>query len=294
VIFAGEIAVLLCLFFGRSYIRELAALGIGTILGGALLYGLFQYQGVWPDFVEFVRHQRELRDVGIPKDPSFPLMLVAAVVLTANRLGRGDFQWRSPVVFGLAAGVLVPVGQLVLGWYPTYYTWMAIVPLAVGLFSEFSRSRSAIRMPVRVVASAALVASALTGMPLQLASAVEYWRERDYDRVVALVQQNVYKTDQVYCDAQAYYPAKELAQAVIITTYDKGDQFFNAEEKRLVTVIIVPPAEFERASKRIGGVWFPVGDPIRPPDRSLLFFRRRFGDKLVANYDLQAYRRNRD
>jgi hypothetical protein len=293
VVFAGEVGALLFLL-GRSYRREVMALWIGTVVGGALLYGLFQSQGVWPDFVEFVRHQRELRALGIPKDPSFPLIVVAACALAADQLGRKGFQWRSPLVFGLAAGVLVPLGQLAMGWFPTYYTWMAILPLAVGIFSEFSRDRSAIRFPARIGASAALVTSAVFGMPLQLASACEFWEERDYDRVVALVQQNADMTDQLYCDAQAYYPAKKLARTVFLTIYDKGDRFFTAEEKSRISVLIVPPYEFERAAKRIGGVWFPVGKPVRPPDRPFLFFRYRFGDKLIANYDLQAYRRTRD
>jgi hypothetical protein len=290
VVFAVEIGALLFIF-GRLYVREAVALGIGAIIGGAILYGLLDSQSVWSDFVAFIRHQREIRDGGMPKDPSFPLVLVAGVAIAADQLMRRAFRWKSPLAFGLAAGVMVPFGQLALGWFPTYYTWMAILPVAVGIFSEFSRNGQAIRLPARGVAAAALVASALLGAPMQLASALEYWHERDYSRVAALVQQNVGESDQVYCDPQAYYPAKQTAQTVFLTTYDQRDRYFTIEEKRQISVIIVPPNEFERATKRIGGEWSATGTPIRPPEKPFLFFRNRFGDKLVANYNLQVYRR---
>ena len=36
-----------------------------------------------------------------------------------------------------------------------------------------------------------------------------------------------------------------------------------------------------------------MGEPVRPPERGMLFFRKGFGEKFSANYDLQVYRRNR-
>jgi hypothetical protein len=291
VIYAAEIGVLLLCFYGRRYLLEVIALGFGTVLGGALLFILLQSQGVWPDFGAFLRHQRTLREVGIPKDPSFPLIIVTACCLALGQYWRRDFRLRSPLIFGLTAGIFVPLGQLVLGWFPTYYTWMAILPLSAGIFAEFSCDGSAIPRLARMTAVTALCMSALLGMPLQLASALRFWHERDYDRVVSLVEGQIGKEDWVYCDPAAYYPAKATAGMVFLTSYDKDDRFFTHEEKQRISVMIVAPSEFERASKRLLGMWAPTGEPVRPPDSGLLFFRPKFGDKLVANYDLQAYRR---
>jgi hypothetical protein len=297
VIFVAQIGMLLLLFYGRAYFREVVALGIGTVLGGALLYALFQFHGVWPDFLAALRFQRgEIGQSqhGIPKDPSFPAILTAAAILALDQFRRGDFRWRSPLIFGLIAGVFVPFGQLALvRWYPTYYTWTAILPLACGIFSEFSRARSAIHPFSRTAAMGALCASALLGVPMQLASAVWFWQERDYDRVVSLVQRHVGKQDCAFCDPEAYYAAKATAGTVFLTTYDWSDRFFTSAEKQRISVMVIAPSNFEGASKLLGGTWARMGEPVRPPERGMLFFRKGFGEKFSANYDLQVYRRNR-
>jgi hypothetical protein len=296
VTYSAEIGVLLLCFYGRAYFREIVALGIGTILGGALLYALLQSQGAWPDLVAFIRHQRTIRQGGVPKDPSFPLILAAACCLALDQYRRGDFRWRSPLVFGLTAGIGVPLGQLAYGWFPTNYTWMAILPLACGIFSEFSRALSLIGPLARSAAVAALGASALLGTPMQIASAVWFWQERDYDRVVSMVQGQVGKHDWVYCEPAAYYPVKAMADKVFMTHYDKDDRFFTPEEKRRISVMVIDasPWEFERARTRLGGTWAPAGEPVRRPKGGFLFFRVNFGDHLAANYNLQAYRRTGD
>ena len=291
VIFAAEIGVLLLCVYGRRYLREVMALGIGTILGGALLFLLLQSQAVWPYLVAMIHHQRTLRLGWFPKDPSFLLILTAACCLALDQYRRGDFRFRSPLIFGVMAGVVVSLGHLAMGWYPTYYTWMAILPLSVGIFAEFSCSGRFVGALGRSMAVAALCLSAFLGMPLQLASAVRFWQERDYNRVIALVQANVDKEDWVYCDPGAYYPAKLASGAVFLMTYDKDDRFFTPDEKQRISVMIIPPYAFDRVSKRLGGAWVPTGEWIRPPDGGFLFFRVNFGDKLVWNYNLQAYRR---
>jgi hypothetical protein len=294
VIYSAEVGVLLLCFYGGKYLREVAVLGLGTILGGALLYALLQYNGVLQDFVTFVLHQRTIRAGGVPKDPSLPLIIVAGFCLAFDQFRRGEFRWRSPLLFGLTAGVLVPAGQLSYGWFSTNYTWMAILPVSVGIFTEFSRAGSAIGLLAKSGAAVALCASALIGMPMQLASAIWFWQERDYSRVIDLVQAHVSKEDWVYCDPSAYYPAKAMAGAVFVQGYDKFDRFFTPEEKSRISIMIIAPYWLERSKEKLGGSWSATGEPIRPPTRGLLFFKPNFGDKLVANYDLQVYRRNRD
>jgi hypothetical protein len=291
VAYAAEVGLLLLCFYGRTYLREVMALGIGTVIGGVLLYVLLQSHGVWPDLIQFLRYQRTVRFGGIPKDPSFPLILAGACCLALGRYHQGDLRMRSPLVFGISAGVLVPLGQLALGWYPTYYTWTAILPLSVGIFSEFSLATSAIRPAIRTIVAAALAGSALFGMPLQLGSAVRFWKERDYNRVVSLVRNHVRKDDWVYCAPAAYYPSKLTAEMVFLTTYDKYDRLFTSEEKQRISVMVIPPFLFERWSRRLGGTWGPAGEPVCPSESGFLFFSSKFGDKLVENYDLQAYRR---
>ena len=273
--YSAEIGMLLLCFYGRTYLREVMALGLGTILGGALLYALLQSQGAWPDMIMFIQHQRTIRDGGVPKDPSFPLILVAACCLALDQYCRGNFRWRSPLVFGLTAGICVPLGQLAYGWFSTSYTWMAILPLAGGIFSEFSRAGFAIRPFARTAAVAALGVSALLGMPLQLVSAARFRQDRDYGRVVSLVQRQVDKQDWVYCNPSAYYPAKATARTVFLTFYDKNDHFFTPEEKQHISVMVIAPSEFKRASERLGGTWVPHRRTNPPAQRRAAVFSRQ-------------------
>lgn len=294
VVCAAEVGLLLLVFYRGKHFREVAAVAIGTIGGGALLYALFQAHGVWPDFVTFLRHQKEIKEGGTPKDPSFPLVFAAACCIAADRYRRGAFRGTSVLAFGLAAGILVPAGQLALGWYPTYYTWMAILPLAAGIFAEWSRAGNELSIAARTMAALALAGSCLVGMPFQVASALQFWNARDYLRVVSIVRGNVGGDDWVYCDPAAYYAVKTTAGSVFLTCYDKADRLFTPEEKRRISIMVIPPWQLEQQRARVGGQWLPVGEPIRPPDRGLWPFRRRFGDKLVANYELQLYRRRSD
>jgi hypothetical protein len=55
VVFVAQVGMLLLLFYGRVYFREVVALGIGMVLGGALLYALFQSHGVWQDLLAALR-----------------------------------------------------------------------------------------------------------------------------------------------------------------------------------------------------------------------------------------------
>jgi hypothetical protein len=168
---------------------------------------------------------------------------------------------------------------------------MAILPLAVGIFAEFSRAGYSIGPVARWAAAGALMASALFGLPTQVGSAILFWQDRDYNRVVSLLEGRVHEDDWVYCDPAAYYPAKAMADTVFMKDYDTEDRFFTPEEKQRISVMVIAPRTLAMERKRIGGSWEAIGEPVRPPKRGLLFFKVNFGDKLVANYDLQVFRR---
>ena len=297
VIFVAQIGMLLLLFYGRAYFREVVALGIGTVLGGALLYALFQFHGVWPDFLAALRFQRgEIGQSqhGMPKDPSFPAILTAAAILALDQFRRGDFRWRSPLIFGLIAGVFVPFGQFALvRWYPTYYTWTAILPLACGIFSEFSRTdrRSIHSVEPRQWAHCvrALFSACQCNWLPQFGFGTKgtmigssRWSN------VTLASRTAPSATQ-----KPTTPSKRRRGRSFSRPTTGAIAFLHRRRSSRISVMVIAPSKFESASKLLGGTWARMGEPVRPPERGMLFFRKGFGEKFSANYDLQVYRRNR-
>lgn len=128
------LAAALVVLRGRSAVRPLVPVALGTALGGGLLVALHAGLGTWPATAAFIASQRASwseRLAGLPSglcaDPStLPLLgLLLCLVPACRRIPA----LRAPVFLGLAGGVAVPVWMSLAGRYPPYYAWMTFVPL---------------------------------------------------------------------------------------------------------------------------------------------------------------------
>jgi len=295
-VYAAVIGTLLLLFGGRTFWKEVASIVIGLAAGTALLYGIYRSQGVWDDFTRTAEHLRTMgMGRGFSKEPGLFLLLVTCMLLAIRGYSAGERNWRTPFGFGLAVGVLFPVVMYILGRFPTYNAWMAVIPLVLGLFSRPDLDTWS-DQTTRILIGTLLMLVCLSGLPLQLAVAVFFWKERDYARVEELVDRNVGATDWVFCDAQAYYAAKRRAATVFTSSYHRHeDPQFSPEEKERITVLIIPPKVLESTTRRLGGVWTSNGDRIAPPRKEFLFFSKRLtrqlglARQLINNYNIQVY-----
>lgn len=128
----------------------------------------------------------------------------------------------------------------------------------------------------------------MVGWPLQIASAVNYWNDRDYERIENLVVKYVSKQDGVYCDYAAYYSVKNIAKVTFLPSYLK---VISDEEKKQITIAIAPSSQFNNIKEKIGGNWVELDEGIKPNKQSFLMFKKDFGDKLVENYNLSVFKR---
>ena len=293
---------LLAVFCCKGYRLDLFAVLIGLGLGVITLLGFYYAVGALGDVFNGTRgHMSEslLRSIfnwvpyhhanNIPKDPSFAALFLIGLILVLT-VPRAKEDWRTPLVFGLTAAVVIPLTLMLFGKFPTYYAWMAYLPLAVGVLSAYPMSGEPRWRKQLFLAS--VVAVCLVGLPFQLALAVYTRAEHDYEPVRRALEQTIRPDDSVYCDYAAYYVAIGRAREVIGPMH--LDTITAAERLRLSLALVDPDSEGP-VLMALGGHWQRVDLAIEPSTQILakgvLVPGLRFG-LFDKTYRLHAYRRD--
>jgi len=302
-LFGAALLFLLAVFCPKTYRLDLFAVLIGLGLGVITLLGFYYAVGALDDVFNSTRgHMSEslLRSIftgapyhhanNIPKDPSFTALFLMGVILVGLTMRRAKGDWRTPLVFGLTAATVISLTLMLFGKFPTYYAWMAYLPLAVGVLSAYPVNGEPRWRKQLFLAS--VVAVCLVGLPFQFAMAIYTRAAHDYGSVRRALEQTIRPDDSVYCDYAAYYVAVVSAREVIGPMH--LDTITTAERSRLSLVIVDPDSEGPVLTA-LGGHWQPVGPAIEPstqmstkgvPVRDL-----RFG-LFDKTYRLRAYRRD--
>jgi hypothetical protein len=294
---------LLAVFCRAKYRLDLFAVLIGLGLGVITLLGFYYAVGALDDVVNSTRgHVSEslLRSIlnrvpyhhanNIPKDPSFTALFLIGVILVALTVRRAKGDFPTALVFGLTAATVISLTLMLFGKFPTYYAWMAYLPLAVGVLCAYPVNGEPRWHRQLFVAS--VVAVCLVGLPFQLALAIYTRADHDYEPVRRALEQTIRPDDSVYCDYAAYYVAVGRAREVIGPMH--LDTITTSERSRLSLVIVDPDSEGPVLTT-LGGHWQPVGPEIESSTQMLtkgvLVRDLRFGlfDKI---YRLRAYRRD--
>jgi hypothetical protein len=301
--FAVILGTLLLLFRRRAFIADLACLLLGLAAGTAGLVMFYARNGVLADFLASMRADTSTGLLGalllhgafshenkLPKDFSLAALLLAGMLIFLSRSPRRGVPGRGVLAFGLAAAVVIPIGMVAAGKFPTYYSWMAYVPLAVGVCSSLG---SLLPHASRGGAVWALLVSAcLLGLPLQLGLSAYDWEDRGYGRVEAMVEESVQPEDWAFTQYGAYYPARRKAAMVFLP---HSLYRLTPRERERLTLLILAPDERERVIEWVGGEWGSLGAGIRPRKgtlfEDLLGRPLRFGN-LDRKYELQAFRRS--
>jgi hypothetical protein len=294
VCFAAVIGVILLAFLRAQVFKELVAVGVGIVIGGALLCGFYAHYGALHNFIAAVhsenpgslvqRYSSGSRAERLPKDPSLFLLYFALLVLAGSRLWRHQFKLHSILGFTIVAGVLIPAGMIVLGKFTTYYSWMAYIPIVVALCATLPKI-SFCSAPLSTGAAIALILfGSMMGAPLQMASAFYYWHDRPSAPVESLISRNVGPQDWVYTDYAAYFAVRKQTRYVFIPFV------IPPQYRDKITVMVLPPGDFDKFGHSIiGGEWYDTGDYISSTKRDLV--RRSFAVLLQRRNDLKVYRR---
>lgn len=300
--YAAIMLILLWVFLGRTYRKELLSMLLGVGAGSAMLLGIYLAKGVLGVFLLSTRGHASTGLVGallgrgefhhqntLPKDLSLFVLLVAGLWMWIAQWRQGNFRWHSPLGFGLISALLIPLGMVAAGKFPTYYAWMAYLPLAICLVMSLPAATG--RSQVRFVAIGILVAGCLVGLPLQLGFITYDRIDRRYEPVAQLVEAHVTREDWAICDYSAYYAVKDKAKMWFGPHY--LERLSDAERDR-ISVLIVDTASAAAVQSIIGGQWKKVGEGIRPTKgtltEDLLGIPMSFGT-FNFKYRLQVYRR---
>jgi hypothetical protein len=263
ILYSIVLCAVLVVFLRMRVFWEAIALGAGELAGYGALLLLFYTHGVLNNF-HFIG-QRVGHFQYVAKDPSFALLLAVCIVLVAASLKARSFRLHSMLGFGLVSGVVIPGAVLVLGKFPIYYSWMAYVPLALAVTGAMAETslrlpRWALRLSV-----CGLCLVFLLGLPVQIASALYYWNNRDGAQIEALDQKNLKSDDWVYTEYSGYYAARRVTKHVFIPFV------IPSRYRDRITVLVVSPADYEDfVHSVIGGDWRDTGAGIADTGHDLV------------------------
>jgi hypothetical protein len=303
------LGALLLLFLRGKFIREAVSIGTGTGIGILFLYVLYATNGVAKviltsagghglsnalgsyggeigkaDFatkIKFViTHLPQIlgiRLMNLPgwflMDPSFVALLLLLIGFAVYQYRIKKLKFRSVTSFGLIIAIVVPIALGILRDYPFYYSWLAYIPLAICTMAAidelWTHNRNAIG---RLIAIAVVVFACIPGLPAKLVASTRdgSWN-RNYAEVEQFVEANVQKTDKVYSDFEAYYPAKRKAEYVLLPTYK---DVMSDKEKQELSMLIVKPESYAAISNFVGGKWVKSANLLAPEPYSLEIYRR--------------------
>jgi hypothetical protein len=179
--------------------------------------------------------------------------------------------------------------MIAVGKFPTYYAWMAYLPLAVGVAGALSSGETG--SGAARAATGLALAACVAGLPFQLAYASYDRGDRNHGEVAASIGPLIEPDDRVYCDYGAYYVARSRARLVFTAHALAG---LTEADRRSISVMVVDPAGASEVQAALGGKWRKVGPEVAPEQRTLIEdlagMTVNFGI-FDRKYRLQAYRR---
>lgn len=300
--------LVLLLLFRSRYAVEVAAAFVSSAVGGAVFLATLSVTGRLHRYLNFVGPQkrsteffRSLFEPGqvihhnyIPKDWSVPFLFAAAIILFVSLRRRRQAVWSSALSYGILFTILLTGLLLLVAKFPTYYSYMIVVPLAVAICSGLSMCEAG---KVRTAALLLCALSMLAGAGIDAVAYAHDRRDHDYARLENFVDQSVHADDIAYVEDQAYLAARQRARdayyPIDVPGPFNGNIFplMSQEQKESITVLIVRPTSAADAIRSFGGSWFETGQELVPTGRGI-FGNRNLGLVTQRLDDLRVFRRD--
>lgn len=181
---------------------------------------------------------------------SYIILVVVLLGLAAASALRRIPTYKHLAIAALIA-ILVPFGLGALRNYPFYYTWMAVMPLTVMVFSIISQIKiERIKFGVSALVAFAVIYPGLIGHFARSLSGQEMLRS--YHESSALLAQEISPEDRVYADYAAYYPLVVTADYVLLPTYS---DMLRDHDREAINTLVVREENFADAQELFTGNW---------------------------------------
>ncbi len=295
--------VVLCLFFPRTYWKEVLSSFLGSGAGSAIFLFAVAISGRLPSYLKFVHHQQDIglkmiancirfgklvHTNAIPADFSLPFLFAAVLVVLIYQLRKKVSPRRSVALYSLAYSILLGCILLLSSKFPTYYSYMVSMPLIVALCHGLSQCGK------RSVRNAALILgglSAAAGIGLNAIAYAGNWQGRNYDRVEKVILPLVRANDIAYMEYPGYYAARDHVDDVYFQNPDWDIlPLMSEREKKSVSVILVIPKDAEKVTRSLGGRWILTGGTLAPLQQSV-FYGKGWGFLSHPDYQIEVFRR---
>ena len=270
--------IVLLIVFGWRYWPEVAASYLSIVIGGVIFLAVLFECGRLSSFLKFTRiAQRSsgffhaLISQGkfnhrnyIPKDFSFPFLFAAGVLLFMT-LRRGQrITYRSAVFYGLLFAVCLTSLLLLVAKFPTYYSYMIVIPVAVAVCSGLSLSQPGTS---RNIALLLCSVSFIFGAVANVVAYVSARHDHNYGRIQNFVHQYVYPDDIVYTEPMAY----EAVRACVRDAYFPNPDLeiiplMSERQKEDFDVVLIRQEWAADVTKALGGTWEDTGQDLAPAD----------------------------
>lgn len=268
----------------KTLLRFSFTMGIGIFIGLSVLLAIYYYNGVMGRILESAgghglsgavgesaggvqaggvgdKVNWVISNIGIIIENRFQnltqwyLINRSYLILLAGMCYCIFMAWRSPsknkiIVMALFA-VFVPLVMGGLRNYPFYYTWMAVIPMAILFYATLSEIPKHHTLFVAIIFSVVIVypgygryfiKSLVNGNSLKDSYYISFEE----------IKSELKQDDKVYASFSAYYPTVQTVDYVLLPTYK---DMLTAKEKSEVNVLIVPAEKFEQEKALFGGDW---------------------------------------
>jgi hypothetical protein len=297
--------VVLLIVFGWRYWPEIAASYVSIVCGGVIFLAALFECGRLSRFLEFLRiAQRSsgffhaLISQGkfnhgnyIPKDFSFPFLFAAGVLLFMTLRRDRRVTYRSPICYGLLLAVCLTSVLLLVAKFPTYYSYMIVIPVAVAVCSGLSLSEPGTG---RKIALLLCCMSFVFGAVANMVAYVSARHDHNYGRIQKFVNQSVYPDDIVYTEPMAYEAVRARVRDAYFPNPDlEIIPLMSQQQKKAFDVVLIRREWASDVTKALGGTWQDTGQGLAPADPPFLgstnlgFLSWKFGG-------LHVYRRTQE
>lgn len=295
--FAG---IVIIAFWKKKFLPEVISVALGGLAGTVSLATLYYFNGTLTDFVSSISHHTAARGaktslafyalkhrLGALTDPSFLAILAAAAFATIGWLGFKPRKERTTFCLFMVCLGGVPVWLAVMGTFPVYYSWFAILPASIALIRLLA-TQAIVAVFARTTI-AVLVLAALLGTPRVFANALIWRGDRVNERSEEFVRSVVRPNDVAMVAKQAYYGTKpNVKQTFYIQWYMDA---ITQQDKEHLTVAIMDEITFKRVSPHFGGTWKATGEMIVLPQRNLLRLPGSKWFQQNPSIELSVYRK---
>lgn len=197
---------------------------------------------------------------------SYLILVVLLIILSVLPKSRSKKRH-----LGVAWGftVLTPLVMGGLRDYPFYYSWMAIIPLSIVLFSLISLTLNTHKKLVSVMVVTLVAYPGMVNHILTAGSRVE--RQEAYSKAFEILSKEAKSNDKVYADFSAYYPLVQAVDYVLLPTYK---DMITSHDISEVNMLVIEAANFQIVSDMFPGPWIKVRTIQAESPYNLVIYRK--------------------